>query len=520
MLYLSSRNSPIGGRFKYFLTQMIKYRSIHAPISHYSTLKEFTDQLDLISPRFKIHGSNIKIISSPSDFYETLKTKFLAAENRIFISTLYIGIREHELISTLYESIRAKSCLKVSILTDALRGTRESPSSSCASLLAPLVEEFGPERVDIRMYHTPNLTGVKKYCIPKRINEGWGLQHIKLYGFDDEIIVSGANLSSEYFTNRQDRYHLFSSKGLTDYFFRLHTTLLKLSFQILPNSHSTDKYTLEWPISNLAPSPLISPLEYISESSKLLSQDSLSNSDQMISNESNLSDTVVYPIVQLTPLSSTNDPSTELSAIKSILSTLISPRYNKTSWTFTAGYFNPIPELTQLLLSTASTSNTIITASPWANGFYGSKGVSRLIPCAYTLLLRHFLEAVEKKNRERDISVKEWRLGTVGEPNGWTYHAKGLWISLEKKHTKKSSVDISIIGSSNYTKRSYSLDLEAGVIIFTENKDLKMQLGQERDNIEKFAKEVSLSQLARAERKVGLKVRLAMWIVSMLGCAL
>lgn len=27
--------------------------------------------------------------------------------------------------------------------------------------------------------------------MPKRINEGWGLQHMKLYGFDDEIILSG-----------------------------------------------------------------------------------------------------------------------------------------------------------------------------------------------------------------------------------------------------------------------------------------------------------------------------------------
>lgn len=41
------------------------------------------------------------------------------------------------------------------------------------------------------MYHTPNLTGLRKKYIPKRINEGWGLQHMKLYGTDDEIIISG-----------------------------------------------------------------------------------------------------------------------------------------------------------------------------------------------------------------------------------------------------------------------------------------------------------------------------------------
>jgi phosphatidylserine/phosphatidylglycerophosphate/cardiolipin synthase-like enzyme len=41
------------------------------------------------------------------------------------------------------------------------------------------------------MFHTPNLTGLRKKWIPRRINEGWGLQHMKLYGIDDEIILSG-----------------------------------------------------------------------------------------------------------------------------------------------------------------------------------------------------------------------------------------------------------------------------------------------------------------------------------------
>ena len=94
-------------------------------------------------------------------------------------------------ITTLQQALRNKPKLKLSILTDALRGTRESPDPSCASLLAPLVSEFGADRVEIRMYHTPNLTGLRKKYIPKRINEGWGLQHMKLYGMDDEIIISG-----------------------------------------------------------------------------------------------------------------------------------------------------------------------------------------------------------------------------------------------------------------------------------------------------------------------------------------
>lgn len=104
---------------------------------------------------------------------------------------MYIGKTEHELIATLDQALRENPDLKVSILTDCLRGTRESPDPSCASLLASLVTNHGPERVEIRMFHTPNLTGLKKKWIPRRINEGWGLQHMKLYGFDDEIILSG-----------------------------------------------------------------------------------------------------------------------------------------------------------------------------------------------------------------------------------------------------------------------------------------------------------------------------------------
>jgi CDP-diacylglycerol---glycerol-3-phosphate 3-phosphatidyltransferase len=120
---------------------------------------------------------------------DTIQTKIRGARKRIYLSTLYIGKTEHDLISTLNEALRDNPQLEVSILTDALRGTRESPDPSCASLLATLVAEHG-DRVQISMFHTPNLTSWRKY-IPKRLNEGWGLQHMKLYGFDDEIMLSG-----------------------------------------------------------------------------------------------------------------------------------------------------------------------------------------------------------------------------------------------------------------------------------------------------------------------------------------
>ncbi|KAL8721161.1 MAG: hypothetical protein Q9225_002086, partial [Loekoesia sp. 1 TL-2023] len=192
------------------------YSSFAPPAAHQgSTTTSFvaraTSQLDQIAPKIEIRADQIEVLEGPKEFYETLKQKIRAANNRIYISTLYIGKTQHELISTIHEALAKAPDLKVSILTDALRGTREDPEPSCASLLASLLTDF-PDQVEVRMYHTPNLTGLRKRFIPKRINEGWGLQHIKLYGIDNEVILSGANLSSDYFTNRQDRYHVFSSK--------------------------------------------------------------------------------------------------------------------------------------------------------------------------------------------------------------------------------------------------------------------------------------------------------------------
>ncbi|KAI2623071.1 hypothetical protein GGR54DRAFT_646247 [Hypoxylon sp. NC1633] len=482
-------------------------------------LAPFTSELDRIAPSFQINGSQIQIIQTPTDFYEMLKARIRNAKKQIFLSTLYIGKSEKELITTLQDALRANPELKLSILTDALRGTREAPEPSCASLLAPLITEFGSDRVEIRVYHTPNLTGLRKKYIPKRINEGWGLQHMKLYGVDDEIILSGANLSNDYFTNRQDRYHLFSSSEVTTYFWNLYQGATSLSFLVEPSKDPAG-FSLQWPSTNAAPNPLEEPTEFISKATPIV-HGLIAPKGVSAALESHGQDypaprdTTVYMLGQLSQLMKP-DTSTELPAITHVLKTLAAPEYGGSSWTFTAGYFNPAPSLTNLLLSTASGNNVVITASPYANGFYKSKGVSGLLPDAYTLLARRFLRAIKERKQDSAVVLKEWRRGTVNEPGGWTYHAKGLWITLPNEHNPS----ISIIGSSNYTKRSYSHDLEVGALIVTRDAGLKKRLGDEQKWLQEYANPVTLDDFARTERRVGLKVRIAMWIVSLVGGAL
>jgi len=408
-------------------------------------------------------------------------------------------------------ALKANPSLKVSLLTDALRGTRETPQPSCASLLATLISDFGPERVEVRMFHTPNLTGIRKKLLPKRINEGWGLQHMKLYGIDDEIIMSGANLSSDYFTDRQDRYHVFKSKEITDYFENVYQAVCRLSFRVLP-SRQPGGFVLDWPLTNFPITPLDDPKGFVAFATKVLAP---AMRPTQVSAPQNTTDTQVYPLLQVTPLLRP-DTSNELPALTGILKRLATPEFVGSKWTFTAGYFNMTPEFRQLLLDTKSASGTIIAASPWANGFYRSKGISGMLPAAYTYLSRAFLNAVSAAGLSRQITVKEWRRGTVNTPGGWSYHAKGIWITLPGQ--KYPSV--SVVGSSNYTKRSYSLDLEANTVIVTSNPGLQKKLGEEEQWLQEHATKMTSDDYAKTERRVGLHVRLAMWLVTIVGGAL
>ena len=62
-----------------------------------------------------------------------------------------------------------------------------------------------------------------------------------------------ANLSTDYFTNRQDRYHLFSSAEVSDYFHRIHRAVASLSYLVTPSA-APQGFALTWPSASPSPS--------------------------------------------------------------------------------------------------------------------------------------------------------------------------------------------------------------------------------------------------------------------------
>lgn len=456
------------------------------------SMNTLISELDQLAPRFELRKGQIEIIHEPKEFYSLLKDKISTAKNRIFLSSLYIGKTQDGLVNCIEDALRLNPDLKVHILTDALRGTREAPSKSSASLLARLMIKFDSQ-VDIRMYHTPHLNGISKLLVPKRFNEGFGLQHMKIYGFDDEVILSGANLSSDYFTNRQDRYYLFKSDSLANYYFSIQKAIESLSYK-LRYSENKSKFKLEWPESNPLEEPNKDTTKFLKGSTNILrtilSKRFTESSDN--SPETNAS-TFVYPVSQFTPLLK-SDLSTEKPSILKILCYLNDPSIR---WTFTAGYFNMLPEIKRKLIESVSEGN-VITASPLANGFYKSKGISGCLPDAYLYLAKLFLKDVKTNGKEGKITLNEWKRGVVNTTGGWSYHAKGIWATAPEENRPS----ITVIGSSNYTRRAYSFDLETNAIVVTRDEGLKAEMDKEVRHLLQHASPLELKDFEDKERHV------------------
>ena len=145
------------------------------------------------------------------------------ARKRVVLSSLYLGTgkQEQELVcsahtrlslslSHTHKHAHARSTLPIlqvntihhaisdgtrphlhcSILLDCLRGMRGHPNS--VSMLHPLLSDHHAHQLSLHLYHTPNLRGVVKRVFPERFNEGMGLQHMKIYIFDDSLLLSGS----------------------------------------------------------------------------------------------------------------------------------------------------------------------------------------------------------------------------------------------------------------------------------------------------------------------------------------
>ncbi|ORY90148.1 hypothetical protein BCR35DRAFT_287375 [Leucosporidium creatinivorum] len=526
--------------------QLQPFSSRRTPLPRHPAYENLAESLQQL-PHFRTRAEDVRVLNEPSQFYKTLIERISQAKRRIFIASLYIGKEETELIAALHSALKRNPSLELIFVVDYLRSTREIPKPTSASLIASLAAAF-PNQVDLRLYHTPNLAGWKKRWIPRRFDEGWGLQHMKCYGFDDDVVMSGANLSLDYFTNRQDRYIEFRNHpALADYFQSLLRTVASYSFRALATDTTTSHPALSivWPSSNPTPSFLDTPTSIPDLKAhahqafnSLTTEWALKPLHQLSSPlppsipYSPIShDTSLRPLLQMGTFNITQETDLVVPSIFRMANSLATaPGGWKTTVDWTSGYFSVRERYREFVLA-AKANVRIMAASPEANGFTGSRGVSKYIPPAYTHLMKVFYEQANqraaRRRRETHIELREWKR------EGWTYHAKGIWLAPSHTSPVRYRPDFStladandldeelalsrplppyltLIGSSNYGNRSAQRDLEANLLVTTDAKPLQQQLGRELNEIRRYATDVVNDRLfERKGRKVPWGVKVA-----------
>lgn len=355
--------------------------------------------------------------------------------------------------------------LNLTILLDYHRGTRlndkNNENSSSKSLLLPLVQNHD---ASISFYLTPKMSGWRKHLIHPRDkwNELASLHHIKCYIFDNDIIISGANLSDLYFTNRQDRYILFRNcKSLCDYFDQLIKTICTFSMKL--NSNGNFQLDSTWKYD---PLNYWTKRQFCKEASRRIIEFKKSfyhNKNKLcdLNDNEKRFDTFAIPLLQMKTFSIDDDEKFTSNFLMNI------PLSSKVK--LATGYFNLTKKYKDILLLRKFENNCdILMASEQANGFYGAKGLPGQIPFVYTDLTLNFFK--QSKLMGSSISLYYYLR------ENWTFHAKGLWLSLTSNN---SNYYFTMIGSPNFGFRSIYRDNEAQLLLFTNDNQLKCKLENE-----------------------------------------
>lgn len=512
-------------------------------------------------PLFTIAASAISTLRSPRSFFGALLEGIKESRSRISLASLYVGTGEpeQELIRALRFQLQQQSNLHLAIQLDLHRALRQntmtkptvnSTSSSYSSSAHHLLELFKPapredehyqdekvntkksalesealrvykqqileqdrqgldSRVRIGLTLLPAQRSYLSSFIPPRFTETLGVFHAKAFVFDKHtILLSGANLSEDYFLNRQDRYVLIkcqegeeASTGVKELAEYLHSFVddvamlpgghvLRSNGNVVVNSPRHKPLKTIEPATSLSSSqlPTFLPIDvhpalhvaYRQELKRVLNERSYKGPARLDKHPSLLLNNdicIVVPRMQLGHIGVCHDENATLELLRGLEDS------SKERCHIATGYFNLSDRYSSAIVNENNKSAVaMLVAAPRANGFFGARGISGAVPAAYSELARRFYEKCVGANRVMDYKDKNRsEKGGIGggvslyefQRAGWTFHAKGLWL-------RSHSSLISLVGSPNFGRRSTERDLEVQFSFATRNERLMQVFTQEQ----------------------------------------
>ncbi|CAK5081236.1 unnamed protein product [Meloidogyne enterolobii] len=419
-----------------------------------------------------VESTSVHFLKLPDEFYQEILKRISSSKSRIVFAALYLGTgqKEQQIVSRLQTACSENAELEVSFLLDYFRGTRGEPNDSSTAILKPLLEN---KNVQVSLFHTPEMRGLLKFLLPGRLNEIIGVQHMKFFIFDDSIIISGANLSDQYFDNRQDRYLVVENcPRLADFFHSISTIMSKHSMQL-------DKFGKLNFSGSASIHPFTGSNEEIQKSIKTEIFELFDKCKGNVNNSAN--DTFIYPFLQMGVF--------DIKQEVQFLRNLFNKEENIKEINLITAYFNLCDEYADWMLKKRSFLVNIVFGSPRTNGFYGGTGLSGSVPLLYLQNSLDFIRKSKEQGCEKSpFTFMEW------DRDGWTFHAKGLWIDF--LNSKRIGT---VIGSSNYGFRSSQRDLEAQVLLVTENDALKQKIIEERQYLLEHAQSIEIDAFLKRD---------------------
>lgn len=385
----------------------------------------------------------MKILNSPQDFKRQLLNA-IKNSKQTWLNCLYIGDQE-------FKEIIQENRGKLDIGMDYYRGNRQK---------LPMVQ-------NVRMHYwkSPNYTLISQ-VLPKRWNETLGTFHCKGFVMDDQVILSGANLSADYFDNRQDRYILFKCKDLAQIYRKLFSQIHSTSYTMGENGE------------------FISPEKGYEQLLEIAKELENNQEELQVLKKMETETTFIVPTLQMGALGIRQEE-LMLEWIFDLVGKQGGRGY------LSSAYLN-IPQRLCKLIQESRIKLDLLTSSPEANGFYGAQNVSKYLPDAYSYLELELLNSLKEK-----IQIYEYK-----RP-GWTFHAKGFWANFTFRGNKWT---VCTIGSSNFNSRSLNTDLESQAFLFTKDPSLSLELDNNRLDLFKYSSPVSVADLEKRQIKPLVKV--------------
>lgn len=211
-------------------------------------------------------------------------------------------------------------------------------------------------------------------------------------------LIQRANLSHDYFTNRQDRYiRIKNCEHLCDFFESIIDSLGQFSFKACANGECV--YLNE----NNSEHPFNGAINDFSNSLSNRLKDVIStyNTNNDINPLKSQSDAFIYPLIQINDCGIRTE---ELVTEKLFKLSPISSRIY-----LAVGYFNLTKNYIDFIVEHSGASYRILLSSPQANGFFGSNGFSNNIPSIYSYLEEEFFNNFSNLNQENRISLHEYK---------------------------------------------------------------------------------------------------------------